>query len=325
MRKRLINTILLIIIFMAGVVYGIAINYFKIFPYFAIKTAYNQLISRSYGSWSIGVYEGLNPFNLSDPENIKNPVLTNKSIVDVDAEFVADPFMMINKENYYMFFEVLNRSTNQGDIGYSVSNDGKHWRYKRIIIDETFHLSYPYVFEWEGDYYIIPESHEDLSVRIYKATSFPEKWKYIGNLLTGYHFVDPTIFRYKDKWWLFVSTPNNNILNLYYSDELFGEWKPHLMNPIVKFNKKIARPAGRVIKHNGRLYRFAQDDYPRYGIQVFAFEIIELTENTYKEKMVSEKPLVGMTGKGWNSAGMHHIDLHKVGEKWIAVVDGKNK
>ena len=79
-----------------------------------------------------------------------------------------------------------------------------------------------------------------------------------------------------------------------------------------------------MLVHDNRLYRFAQDDDPSYGIQVFAFEITELTEQTYVEKIVSEKPVVSMTGHGWNAAGMHHVDLHQTEDKWIAVVDGKS-
>ncbi len=335
MRKHLTNSALLIVTLMVGIIYGIAIHRHEVFPYGIIKMAYHHLIQKdrddenendnAYGPWSIGIYEGFTPFNLVDPEDISNPVLTGKDVVDIDARFVADPFMLSKNGKYYMFFEVLNRETNQGDIGYAESTDWKHWEYRKIIIDETFHLSYPYVFEWDDDYYMIPESYNDLSVRLYKAASFPDKWEYVGNLLTGYRYVDPSIFRYNDKWWLFVTTPSNDILNLYYSSNLLGEWKPHPMNPIVKFDKNIARPGGRVITHNDRLYRLTQDDYPSYGIQVFAFEITELTEKSYVEKIVSEKPVVNMTGKGWNAAGMHHVDLHKIGDKWMAIVDGKNR
>ena len=123
---------------------------------------------------------------------------------------------------------------------------------------------------------------------------------------------------------MFVTTPASNILNLYYSNNLQGEWKTHPMNPVIKSNNHIARPGGRVIIYNGKPYRFAQDDAPYYGIQIFAFKITELTEKTYAEKIVSENPLLTKTGKGWNSTGMHHIDLHKVGNKWIAAVDGRN-
>jgi len=329
MKRYLIYSTILIITLMMGVIYGILIYKYEVFPYGYIKTAYHHSIPEkqevTYGPWSIGVYEGSTPFDLADPPDISNPVLTGKDVVDIDASFVADPFMVFKNGKYFMFFEVLNRETDQGDIGYAESTDGMHWKYKKIIIDEKFHLSYPYIFEWNDDYYLIPETYQDLSVRLYKAVLFPDKWEYVGNLLNGYRYVDPSIFRYNDKWWLFVTTPHSDVLNLYYSSDLLGNWKPHPMNPIVKFDKNIARPGGRVIIHNGRLYRFTQDDDPNYGIQVFAFEITELSEKSYGEKIVSEKPVVNMTGKGWNAAGMHHVDLHKIGDKWMAVVDGRDR
>lgn len=329
MKKHLIALVILPMAIAVSIIYGIVIHRHKAFPYKIIKMAYNLIIPKerdnAYGPWSIGIYEGFTPFDLAPAGEIANPVLTGKDVFDIEAEFVADPFMLFKNGSYFMFFEVLNRETNQGDIGYAESIDGKHWEYRKVILDEIFHLSYPNVFEWNDDYYLIPESFHDLSVRLYKAVSFPHKWEFVGKLLSGYRYVDPSIFHYNDKWWLFVTTPENEVLNLYYSSDLLGEWKPHPMNPIVKFNKNIARPGGRVITHNDRLYRMAQDDYPSYGIQVFVFEITELTEKSYAEKIVSEKPLVSMTGKGWNAAGMHHVDLHKIGDKWMAAVDGRNR
>ncbi|MCK5235673.1 MAG: hypothetical protein KAR06_01710, partial [Deltaproteobacteria bacterium] len=277
------------------------------------------------GSWSIGIYEGSSPFYLADPKDISNPVLTKKDVVDIDATFVADPFMVINEKKHFMFFEVLNRETNQGDIAYAESMDGKKWNYKKVVIDEEFHLSYPYVFEWNNSYYLIPESNKDSSVRLYKATKFPESWEYLDNLLFGYRYVDPTIFRYEDKWWMFVSTEESNVLNLYYSKELLTGWRPHPMNPVVKFDKNFSRPGGRVIVYEDKLYRLTQDDDPSYGVQVFAFEITKLSETSYEDKLASKTPIVTKTGIGWNAAGMHHVDLHKIENKWISAVDGRSK
>ncbi len=185
-----------------GIIYGIFIQRYQVFPYRYMKIVYNHLIQKQDNAhlshrWSIGIYEGSTPFDLADPENVSNPVLTGKDVVDIDAVFVADPFMMFKNGKYSMFFEVMNRKTDQGDIGYAESTDGMHWKYRKIVIDETFHLSYPYIFEWNNDYYLIPESHQDLSVRVYKALSFPDKWEYIGNILSGYPYVDPSIFLYK--------------------------------------------------------------------------------------------------------------------------------
>ncbi len=330
MKKLLMGMAVLVTVAVAGVCYGIAIHKYKVFPYGIAKTAHEHLLQNglqddTHGPWSIGVYEGESPFNLVPAADVTNPVLSARDVTDTEARFVADPFLVPQDGRYFLFFEVLNKKNNQGDIAYSESSDGKHWNYRKIILDEKFHLSYPYVFEWNGDHYLVPESFEDLSVRLYKATNFPEKWEHVGTLLSGYRYVDPSIFRYHDRWWLLVSTIENDVLNLYYSDDLSGEWRPHPMNPIIRFDRNIARPGGRVISIDNRLYRFAQDDDPEYGTQVFAFEIVELTEKTYVEKPVSDMPLLSGTGSGWNAAGMHHVDLHRVGDKWMATVDGRDR
>lgn len=331
MKKRFLFYIFIFLITLfIGVSYGYFIHKNEVFPYRVVKNTYNQFVSNKeelvdsiniYGPWSVGIYEGSTPFNLSDPVDISNPVLTGKDVLDRNTGFVADPFMILKDETYYMFCEVAERENYHGDIGYAVSMDGKKWEYKNIVIDEPFHLSYPYVFEFNDEYYIIPESNEDLSVRLYKAASFPDKWEYMGNILNGYPYVDPSIFQYNNKWWLFVSIPSNDVLNLYYSDDLLGPWKPHSMNPIIKNDKNIARPGGRVISFNDKLYRMAQDDYPYYSLQVYAFEITELSDNRYTEQKV-ETPIVTLSGTGWNERGMHHVDLHKIGDKWVAAVDG---
>jgi len=124
---------------------------------------------------------------------------------------------------------------------------------------------------------------------------------------------------------MFVSTTGNDTLNVYYSEELERGWTPHLANPVVRLNKKIARPGGRVIVKDGHVYRFAQDDEPSYGTNVFAFEIIELTETVYRERPVKSSTVVGPTGQGWNAAGMHQVDAQQVGGKWLAAVDGRSE
>lgn len=91
--------------------------------------------------WSIGIYIGESPFNFVSPENISNPVLTAKNVTDVAADFVADPFMIKENSTWYMFFEVMNSRTQQGDIGLAITNDGLKWVYKQIVLDEPFHLS----------------------------------------------------------------------------------------------------------------------------------------------------------------------------------------
>jgi hypothetical protein len=220
-----------------------------------------------------------------------------------------------------MFFEVLNTHTNQGDIGVAVSKDGLNYVYKQIVLDEHFQLSYPYVFKWEDEYYMIPESHEAYSILLYKAVDFPTNWSLIARLIRG-DYSDSSIFRHDDRWWMFTSD-RWDVLHLFYADNLTGSWIEHPESPIILGDANIARPGGRVLIFDDRIIRYTQDCDPTYGNQVRAFEITKLTPTRYEEKEVSESPILTPSRTGWNAQKMHHIDPHQIGEdRWIAYVDG---
>jgi hypothetical protein len=273
--------------------------------------------------WSIGFYEGESPLSFSPSEKISNPILTAKDVTDSLAEYVADPFMIYENSMWFMFFEVLNKETNQGDIAFASSMDAINWQYKQIILDEPFHLSYPYVFKKENNYYMIPETYQTNSIRLYRAIDFPENWEFSKTLISGKDFVDPSIFYYEDKWWLFASTTQNDTLYLYYADTLMGPWTEHPESPVVSNDKNKARPAGRVVIYDDHIIRYAQDDYPTYGNQVYAFEVIHLTTSNYEEKEVEDNPIIKAGKARWNEKGMHHIDSYQISHnKWVACVDG---
>ena len=171
---------------------------------------------------------------------------------------------------------------------------------------------------------MILESTEANSIRLYKAVDFPKQWSFYGILLNG-NYVDPSIFSYEDRWWIFAETNpgENDTLSLYYANNLLGPWTEHPKSPIIKGDANIARPGGRVIIFDNRIIRYTQDDDPTYGNQVRAFEITELTTTNYKEKEVSKSPILKASGSGWNSEGIHNIDPHQIYEnEWIACVDG---
>jgi hypothetical protein len=225
-----------------------------------------------------------------------------------------------------MFFEVMNRQTRKGEIGLAVSDNAVHWAYQQIVLAEPFHLSYPYVFEWLGDYYMIPESFQARSIRLYRAVRFPTRWSLVATLLSGGVFLDSSIFRYHDRWWLFTETnPHHkyDTLRLYSADDLTGPWHEHTQSPIIEGNPHIARPGGRVLLVDGRVIRYTQDCYPVYGTQVRAFEVTQLTRQHYREQPVREQPILAASGVAWNACGMHHIDPHRLDDgRWIACVDG---
>lgn len=276
--------------------------------------------------WSIGIYSGANCLEFAPPDTLVNPVLTDASVSNIRTNTVADPFMLRVDGCWYMFFEVMNERTGKGVIGLATSEDGAAWAYQGIVLREPFHLSYPYVFEHQGEFYMIPECYESHAVRLYRATKFPRRWSMVGTLLTGPVLLDPSIVRFGDRWWLFVETNPElkwDTLRLYGAGDLMGPWSEHPASPIVQGDPHTARPAGRVVVTGDTLIRYAQNCAPQYGTDVRAFEVTELTDRSYHERPASAQPILGPSGIGWNRSGMHHIDPHRVdGGKWIACVDG---
>lgn len=277
--------------------------------------------------WTIGIYEGDSPFDFPARQLRWNPIMRAEDVTDVPAKFVADPFLVQEEETWHLFFEVYNLDTAQGDLAVATSGNGRSWEYQQIIIDEEFHLSYPYVFPWQGDYYLIPESFEANGIRLYKATEFPTQWEFVTTLVDGRELVDPSIAYYNDQWWLFAAGLDNDDLFLFFADDLLGPWQEHPMSPVVLDDVHKARPSGRMIVQDGRLYRYTMDVAPPTGThQVWAYEITDISPTTYAEVRVGDTPILQPDGRGWNGQAMHQIDPVRTGpNSWKASVDGFGK
>jgi hypothetical protein len=277
------------------------------------------------GIWSIGIYDlDANGRSLKLHASQDNPVLTAADVKDTPARFVADPFLIHEQDKFYLFFEVL--GVDKGLIALATSADGRHWRYERVVLEEPFHLSYPCVFKWQDDYYMIPESCEVNSIRLYKATRFPYEWQFVKSLVTGRSLVDSTVLYHQGVWWLFSTSTGNQNLYLFSADHPEGPWREHPRSPIVINNTRDARSAGNILNTGDRLIRFSQDCAKVYGQAVRGFEITKLTRDEYQERPLENNPLLKDSGTGWNDLGMHQISAYPVNRgRWIAAVDGKRR
>ncbi len=271
--------------------------------------------------WSIAIYRGPSPFALAPPPGQPIPTITARDVTDRTSAFAADPFLVQDGATWYVFFEIYDRG--QGDIAVASSPDLVHWDYRQVVVDEPFHLSFPYVFQANGTWYMIPESHASNSVRLYRATSFPFQWTLEKKLLDGVDLVDNMITFRNGLWWLFSSPPTNDSLRLFYSPTLTGTYTEHPLSPVVSNNADDSRGAGRLLDVDGRLYRFAQDDNPTYGNRTNAFEITDLTTTTYAEVPYAGNPVLRAGGTGWNAVGMHTLNPVRLDDgTWVGSVDG---
>ncbi len=276
------------------------------------------------GRWfSIGIYAGPSPLALGPAHGVENPVLTYRDIGAPPAIFVADPFLFRRGGAWTMFFEVMNERAYKGEIAYAVSGDGLAWDYRGIVLAAAASLSYPCVFSWRGDVYLLPDAYEDDRVRLYRADPFPTRWRPVATLLEG-RLTDATVLRHGGSWWLFACDPRtNDHLRLWRAGGPLGPWREHPASPVVTGDPCAARPAGPVVAWNGGLVRYAQVCTPRYGSGVRAFEITRLTPEEYAERPAAAPPLAAPDPEEWNGAAMHHVSAVALGDgTWLAAVDG---
>ena len=209
--------------------------------------------------------------------------------------FWADPFV-IDKDNIsFLFFEEYDYSLKKGHLSvmeYDLKT--KSFLTPKIIIDEKYHLSYPFIFEKDSEYYIIPESHENKTIDLYKCIKFPYCWKKEKTLLGDIIAVDTTPFFYNNKWWIFTNVikeqdfPHHDDMYLYYCDDILNDkWISHPKNPIVS-DVSNARCAGKIFEHNGDIYRPSQNCEGHYGKSININKIVILNEFEYKEKKIDE-------------------------------------
>jgi hypothetical protein len=277
--------------------------------------------------WTIGIYRSDSPFRFGALQSWVNPRLRAEDVTDVSVRFVADPFLVRHADAWQLFFEVYNNETRQGDLSVATSKNLWRWKYERVILDEPFHLSYPYVFEWEGAHYLIPETFEANSIRLYRADVYPTDWSFVRTLVDGRDYVDNSIVFFQGRWWMFSSVTSNDALFVHYADSLLGPWQEHASSPVITNDLHRSRPSGRMIVIDGRLYRYTMDVNPPVGThRVMAYEITELTPATYAERPVQARPVLEPDGSGWNGQAMHQIDPVQVGSNsWVAAVDGFGK
>lgn len=272
--------------------------------------------------WSIKVFSSNDIISKSLFEiNMDTPTLQASDVNDIQAEFVADPFIIKYDSQFFMFFEVLNKRSGRGEIGVASSSDGGKWDYQQIVLREEFHLSYPQVFKVNDEMFMLPETTGANRVLLYKAKKFPFQWEIANELFLG-DFLDPSIVKYEGKWWIFAGSDSGN-LHLYYSEKLEGPWIEHPKSPMITNDKSITRPGGRIIVSGGHIYRYTQDCFPYYGNSVSVFKVNKISESEYREEEISL--ILSGTNKDndWRKDGMHHIDQLMVDDnQWLIAVDG---
>ena len=126
----------------------------------------------------------------------------------------ADPLLFSSGGHEFLFCEAFNKKTMKGDIGVfdCLSNEPSCCS---IIIQNNYHMSFPYVFEHSGFFYMIPETSENRTIELYKADNFPLEWRKKAVLISGLSLVDTVVFEIDSNLYLY-SYENDRMIGHFY-------------------------------------------------------------------------------------------------------------
>ncbi len=213
-----------------------------------------------------------------------------KHLVPPPSHSWADPFPLVRDGQHYVFFEEDDPARGRARISVMKLGPGGDWCDPEPALDPGHHVSYPFVFEWRGQLYMVPETLSARCVSLYRCTDFPSGWELEAVLLEDVSAVDATLAEVDDVWWMFVNiavdgSVDYSELHLYWATTPTGPWRPHRHNP-VKSDARSSRPAGKLFWWKGDLLRPAQDCGQRYGFATTIQRVRALDRQSFVEEEV---------------------------------------
>ena len=221
--------------------------------------------------WNVGYYYN---DNSNDIHWLKSP----------KSDYFADPFVISNDKDTYLFFEWFSNKNGKADI--AIAKKSENFEKYHKISDFQEHRSYPYVFDYQGEIYCIPEANQKNKISLYKFEN--DKLIFDCDLLNGC-FVDSTLLIRDNKFYLFTTPQKQSHTHLliFVADDLRGPYRPHFNNP-VKVDCSNSRMAGKIQNIDGKLVRPAQNSTRHYGESITLNNIIQLYEYQYIEETIKE-------------------------------------
>lgn len=216
-------------------------------------------------------------------------------VVNPRGRFLADPFVVEMDQRAICFVEDYAFKSKTGRISAVELLGDSEYKFLGPVIEENFHMSFPYVFTHQGDLYMVPETRAAGSIRLYRCVDFPMSWEFKRELISNTYAVDPMIFEFSNYWWLLANTSlrkdgvaHSRLEAFYTDDPIRGEWKPHASNPLL-VDSTVARNAGILHAQTGEVVRCRQSQgFANYGESLSLALINDLSPTSFSEKPIGE-------------------------------------
>lgn len=223
---------------------------------------------------------------------------------DDGHHFYADPFLFEHHGRTYLFVEDYDHRAGKAVISVVELGDEGPLGPPRQVLAHDVHLSYPVVVEHDGEVWMIPETSAGGTIELYRATRFPDAWQREAVLVDGVSASDATPFHHDGRWWLSATVRHggsySDHLHLWSAPDLRGPWTPHAGNPVL-VDIASARPAGHVVRRDGRLLRPTQDCRDGYGVALNVMEVTRLDDDGFEQQQVGRLA----AGERWPGRRLH--------------------
>jgi hypothetical protein len=229
------------------------------------------------------------------------------------GRYYADPFPVRHRGEDFIFMEDFCYDSGLGRIVVTkITGNGP--TQALVVFDEPYHLSYPFIFEEDGEIWMIPETGALRGVDLYRSVKFPDVWKREGRLLDNVEGYDATMARHAGRLWMFVcermwNSSACDALSLFSSDRLAGPWRPHPNNPIL-FDSMLCRPGGAAFVHKGYRMRPVQDCSRIYGGRLSLCSVDSIEDSKFSQTVRGRIHIGSLGCHTYNNyAGLEVIDF----------------
>ncbi|KQV61174.1 glycosyl hydrolase family 43 [Pelomonas sp. Root1217] len=227
--------------------------------------------------------------------------------------YLADPFGLVRGDALHVFVEAFDYRVKRATIErHEFGLPDLAWRRHSTVLDRPFHLSYPQVFEHDGETWMVPESYQAGEIALYRACdSSLDHWERECALLSGLPGADASVIEHEGRWWMFYTlvgpgARDQRELHIAHAPALVGPWVPLPANP-VRVNREGARPAGRpFIGRDGVLTLPVQDCSTGYGGATRLLRFPRLTPGQVEIEAGPER-LTGDLVSDSHQAGLHTL------------------
>ena len=199
-----------------------------------------------------------------------------KLIDPPQGTYQADPFVFSKEGERKLFIEDYDYSLGKLSV-YNLDAEGKPTSLQTVM-EGDYHFSYPFIFDYQGETWLVPETGKHGSIDLYKCDVFPHKWSKVKTLIQAPGY-DSTLFEKDGKLWMFTTLGDDHDLAIFYADDLLGDWSLHSRS-----RHLWSRSAGKLFYHEGKLLRPTQDCSKCYG-HALIFKEIQINEQEYTEKV----------------------------------------